>query len=201
MSSQLEVQKIEILGPSTYLMPHTLNKQEIEIIEVNISMTNKSKTKSFYVISKITQLIYDSAARDLTINLSTIREQHPRRNPNLKPLGFHRIIPPTIEVKPGQTDTINLRVPIKIKRFVGIENGKVKFETSDISHLRHIIVKIGFGEVPFSHQGPTKNIDELKKYFESWGEIVTKKFDVKIPGKTETKMNSGAQGEENGLSL
>jgi hypothetical protein len=159
----------------------------IQAIDVNVTVANKS-SKTLYVVSKVIQTIYDPTTKTLILNLSTIGETHPRKI-DLAPRVIHKRTPPTIEVKPNQSETIRLLVPIKINRIVGFEKGKIKFETSDISDLEHVTVKVGFGETPFSILEGPATVGEITKRFQTWGETIKMTFDAVIPGKGETKKN------------
>jgi hypothetical protein len=162
MAEQLEIVDIRIGTPRP--SQFTATEQRLDLA---IDVRNNSKN-TLHAISSVRALNYDPATQTLYVGLS-----EPELGPEIKPSNF--IMPHTITLPPGETTTLNVSVPLVIRKIVPSTQLGLGTETLDVSGLRNVQAEISFAPTPF-YPKPDDAPESISRELRSWGEKTQKKL-------------------------
>jgi len=139
-------------------------------VDISVTLKNLSTSKTIYIISSIRRLNYDVGSKTLRIGL-----HEPESTEEFKPI--HIFPPSTTPLAPGAVIDLELSVPQQINRIVRPKEGKLEFETLDISDVQHVVVTASHSATDF-RPVPGDSPAELKRRLHSWGKTVERKIKI-----------------------
>ena len=174
MKPNLEIIDV-LMSPSRLSDPDLERGNQQPWTDVAITMRNRSKSEAVHVVSKVTQLTYDSGTRMLVLGMIV-----PRFG-----LGLRRITPPTARLEPGESIVVHVAVPLVIRRLV--EGGvKRSIESIDASGMEHVTCRVAWGNSPLSELW-VPAADDMERRLATWEKSIEKSFERSLPVEPEKR--------------
>jgi hypothetical protein len=167
-----EVTDVSIVGTRVVTPGPTQLGETRRWMDIVITVRNRSSEKTYYMVSGVRNLQYDSDTRTLTVGLYELAEGIP--NP-----GFVRS-PQLTAVLPEASTHLKISVPT-IMRQMKVSNGGIEVEEIDVSNLRNIRVVVSFDVVPF-RPVLSDRPDVARQRFHEWGETVEATYGPLVGG-------------------
>ena len=155
MAEQLEILDVRIGAPRAAKFTATQQR-----LDVAIEVRNNSKS-TLHVISSVRSLDFDPATQTLSVGLS---EPEPQRE--IKPLQF--LEPHTVTVAPRQTATLEVSVPLVIRKVVPSSKMGLGLENLDVSGVQNVKCQIAFSSKPF-YPKSADSAEHMFRELRAWG--------------------------------
>jgi hypothetical protein len=144
-------------------------------LDLAMEVRNDSK-KTMHVIASLRALDYDPDTRTLFVGLS-----EPELKEGLRPSNF--VMPHTTVIRPGKSATLEVSVPLVIRKIVPSNQLGIGVETLDISDVQNVKSEIAYAPEPF-YPRRSESAETMSRELRSWGEKVQKTIEVSVKGET-----------------
>jgi len=192
----LEIVDVQV-SPPRLTEPDIERGERQEWVDIAINVRNRSAEKTLYTISSLRTLDYDPDTQTLLLGLS-----EPEPDPGFPQ--FHTFLPELASVPPGESEALQVSVPLIINRITSVSESGVSgleselsglnTEVIDISGLQRVSCTISYDETLFR---PVTDGAPVEQQLHSWGKIVEKTIERALgPKKGEHPRKRRRQGRE-----
>jgi len=155
MPDQLEILDVRLGTPR----PSTFNADQ-QSVDVAIDVRSHSN-QTLHLISSIRALDYDPITHTLSVGLS--ESELPAH------IKLHQFIAPhTVPVAPKETATIQVSVPLVIRKVIPSSRLSLGVEEVDISGVQKVKCEVAYSPTPF-YPKPTNPPEKVRRALRSWG--------------------------------
>jgi hypothetical protein len=170
--NNVQISNIEVSPPKAVSITTIEGEATQQWMDIDITIKNLSSKNTYYVVSNITSVHYDSDTLTLFIDLTKdVVEQ--------KIIYIEIFNMPTISVLPRKTAVIHTSVPLVIKQirsFSDWEEGKT-INVIDVSGFQRINCRISYDSIPFPAM-PSEITEQMVRQLSKWGKTIKKTFSV-----------------------
>lgn len=170
-SGDLEIADVQISSPKI-VKPEIKYIEQQQWVDIAITVENHSNEKTYYAISSLRSLRYDTSKRTLYVGLC-----EPKPIPKIQEP--HKFPPKLTPVLAGQSAVLKVSIPLVFKEISPSDGLAMNIETFDISDLEHINCKISFSETKFGYAN-SDSAEQMIKKLRTCGKTIDKMFDRKI---------------------
>jgi hypothetical protein len=168
MSDAVRLETLAVSKPRRLPLPFGDEEGE-EWIEIEIGLKNDSASKTYYVLGSIRALRYDAETHTLVVSCS-----EPVRTTPMS----HIAIPDTVPLLPGESTTISVRVPMRMKVLPLGKSLRSPIEIVDIGEVEQVTCLVQYAEVPF--HATRESADEINRELAEWGMRTETRFLARI---------------------
>jgi hypothetical protein len=168
MADDIRIEHVALSEPQLRPGPFG-DKKGQEWIEVAIKVKNHSASHTYFVMAGVRALKYEKETHTLVVSCS-----EPIRNLSTP----HITIPDLLPVLPGETTTISVGVPVRIKALQLGKSLRDGGQLIDVSDVERVTCRVQYDDTPFHLTA--LSADRLTKELAEWGERTEKTFRARI---------------------
>jgi len=168
MPDDIRIEQLTLSKPRLIPFPFAEKRGE-EWIEVAIGVKNYSASRTYYLMSSVRALKYDSETRSLVVSCS-----EPIRDLPMP----HITLPDVVPLLPEAATAIRVDVPVRIKALTVGKRPSAGLDIIEVSDVERVTCRVQYSDVPFHPTG--RSSDDVTKELAEWGERAEKTFRAKV---------------------